>query len=140
MKPLGHLLNSFFYFSKPGRFILCQKCHLSRLMRKPTICIYAKTKAQISFAVTAKLISAFVFAKGIVQSIPLLLVASSIFLCFRSSVCVGPVQKPHYWYSYEVAHFTHVATGVILPRPHVPATMRQFVLSLLQLVVEILSP
>ena len=28
---------------------------------------YAKTKAQISFAVTAKLISAFVFATGIVQ-------------------------------------------------------------------------
>ena len=35
-------------------------------MGKPTICI-AKTKAQISFAVTAKLISAFVFATRIEQ-------------------------------------------------------------------------
>ena len=34
---------------------------LSRVMRKPTFA-YAKTKTQISFAVTAKLISAFVFA------------------------------------------------------------------------------
>ena len=54
----------------------CVTCRqdLSRLMRKPTICIcenqqsaYEKTKAQISFAVTAKLISAFVFATRIVQ-------------------------------------------------------------------------
>ena len=36
-------------------------------MGKPTICIYARTKTQISFAVTAKLISAFVFATRIVQ-------------------------------------------------------------------------
>ena len=35
--------------------------HLSRVMRKSAFCIYAKTKAQICFAVTAKLISAFVF-------------------------------------------------------------------------------
>ena len=33
---------------------------------------YAKTKTQISFAVTAKLISAFVFDTGIVQSLDLL--------------------------------------------------------------------
>ena len=36
-------------------------------MGKPTICIGDLTKAQISFAVTAKLISAFVFATRIVQ-------------------------------------------------------------------------
>ena len=35
---------------------------MSLVMRKPAFCIYAKTKTQISFAVTAKLISAFVFA------------------------------------------------------------------------------
>ena len=33
---------------------------------------YAKTKTQISFAVTAKLISVFVFATRIVQSLPFL--------------------------------------------------------------------
>ena len=41
---------------------------LSRSIRKQTIA-YAKTKAQTSFAVTAKLISAFVFATQIVQSL-----------------------------------------------------------------------
>ena len=37
-------------------------------MRKPDFA-YAKTKTQISFAVTAKLIRAFVFATRIVQSL-----------------------------------------------------------------------
>ena len=37
-------------------------------MRKPAF-LYAKTKTQISFAVNAKLISSFVFATGIVQSL-----------------------------------------------------------------------
>ena len=41
--------------------------YISRVMRKPDIFAYAKTKAQISCAVTAKLISAFVFDTGIVQ-------------------------------------------------------------------------
>ena len=39
--------------------------NLSRVVRKPDFA-YAKTKTQISFAVTAKLISAFVFATRIV--------------------------------------------------------------------------
>ena len=43
---------------------------------------YAKTKTQISFAVTAKLISAFVFATRIVQSL--------YFLITKSSVAVEP--------------------------------------------------
>ena len=42
--------------------------HLSLIVRKPFFA-YAKTKTQISFAVTAKLISAFVFATRIVQSL-----------------------------------------------------------------------
>ena len=45
---------------------------------------YAKTKAQISFAVTAKLISAFVFASRIVQFLLYLtpkFQASSLLLC-----------------------------------------------------------
>ena len=41
---------------------------MSRDVRKP-IFAYAKTKTQISFAVTAKLISVFVFATRIVQSL-----------------------------------------------------------------------
>ena len=66
-------------------------------MRKPAFCIYAKTKTQISFAVTAKLISAFVFATRIVQSLYFLnpeFQASSHLLWLYSPVCVGPGLKP----------------------------------------------
>ena len=63
---------------------------------------YAKTKTQISFAVTAnavtaKLISAFVFAIRIVQSFYFLNPkshASSNLLWLYSLVCVGPGRKP----------------------------------------------
>ena len=50
---------------------------------------------------------AFVFAKRIVLSPFYLYIkfqASSTFLCLCSSVCVGPVGKPHSWFSHEVAH------------------------------------
>ena len=56
-----------------------------------------KTKTQISFAVTTKLISAFVFATRIVQSLYLLnskFQASSSFLWLYSPVCIGPGRKP----------------------------------------------
>ena len=63
-------------------------------MRKPA---YAKTKTQISCAVTAQLISAFVFATQIVQS-PYFLnpkfQASSHLLWLYSPVCVGAGRKP----------------------------------------------
>ena len=61
------------------------------------IIAYAKTKAQISFAVTAKLISAFVFATRIVQFLFYLnpkFQASSSFLSLYRPVCVGPGRKP----------------------------------------------
>ena len=56
---------------------------------------------------TAKLISAFVFAPRIVQFLFYLnpkFQASSSFLCLYRPVCVGPVRKPHCWFSHEVAH------------------------------------
>ena len=58
---------------------------------------YAKTKTQISFAVTAKLISAFVFAIRIVQTLYFLnpkFQASSHLLWLHIPVCVGPGRKP----------------------------------------------
>ena len=58
---------------------------------------YAKTKAQISFAVTAKLISAFVFATRIVYFFFFLypkFQASSLLLWLYSPVCVRPCRKP----------------------------------------------
>ena len=56
-----------------------------------------ETKTQISFAVTAKLISAFVFATQIVQFLYFLNLkfqASSHLLWQYSPVCVGPGRKP----------------------------------------------
>ena len=58
---------------------------------------YAKTKAQISFAVTVKLISAFVFATRLVQSLYFLnpkFQVSNHLLWLNSLVCVRPGQNP----------------------------------------------
>ena len=66
-------------------------------MRNPVFFAYAKTKMQISFAVTAKLISAFVFATQIVESLFYLnpkFQASSNLLWQYSPVCVEPGREP----------------------------------------------
>ena len=66
-------------------------------MRKLFFFAYAKTKTQISCAVTAQLISAFVFAKRVVQSLFYLnpkFQASGHLLWLYSPVCVGPGWKP----------------------------------------------
>ena len=67
----------------------------------------AETKAQISFAVTAKPMSAFVLATRTIQflcfrnpKIP----ASSHLLCLYRWVCVGPVRKPHCLFSHDAVH------------------------------------
>ena len=76
-------------------------------MRKPAFCIW-KTKTQISFAVTGKLINPFVFATRIVQSLNFLnpkFQASSHLLYLYSLVCVGPGRKPERWFSLDTAHF-----------------------------------
>ena len=78
---------------------------MSRPMGKPTICI-GENKGADQFAVTAKLISAFVFATRTVQFLFYLnpkFQASSLLLCLYRPVCVGPVRKPHCWFSHEVA-------------------------------------
>ena len=65
-------------------------------MRKPAFA-YAKTKVQISCAVTAQLISAFVFATEIVQPLYFLnlkLQACSHLQWLYSPVCVGPGRNP----------------------------------------------
>ena len=81
--------------------------NLSRLMGKPTICI-CENKDADQLRGNREADHAFVFAKWIVQFLLYLypkFQASSILLCLCSSVCVGPVQKPHCWFSHEVAHF-----------------------------------
>ena len=70
--------------------------YLSRIVRKPDFA-YAKTKAQISCAVTAQLISAFVFATRIVQFLFYLnpkFQDSSLLLWLYRSVCVRHGRKP----------------------------------------------
>ena len=81
---------------------------------------YAKTKTQISFAVTAKLISAIVFATWIVHFLFFLnpkFQASSVFLLLHRPVCVGPVRKPHCWFSHEAAHKLSLLITKWLPTP-----------------------
>ena len=70
-------------------------CYMSLVMRKPDFCL-CKNKVQISFPLTAKLISAFVFTIRTVQSLFFLkpkFPASSLFPRLYRSVCVGPGQK-----------------------------------------------
>ena len=80
--------------------------------------VHAKTKAQISLAVTAKLISAFVFASWIVQSLYFLntkFQASSHLQWLYSLVCVGPGQNPHCWFSLVAAHLCCVQYNLSNP-------------------------
>ena len=61
---------------------------------------------QISFAVAAKLISAFVFATRVVQFLFFLnpkFQASSHLLWLYSPVCVRPSRKPEHWFSHDAA-------------------------------------
>ena len=77
---------------------------------------YAKTKTQISFAVTTKLISAFVFfATQIVQSLYLLnpkFQASRHLLWLYSPVCVGLGQNLVDRFSHNEAHFFYLNTAI----------------------------
>ena len=70
---------------------------ISPFMRKTGFLHKRKTKTQISCAVTAQLISAFVFATRIIQALYYLnpkFQASSHLLWLYSPVCVGPGRKP----------------------------------------------
>ena len=100
--PLGSLCNGLSWDCKAfsiGSAFAWHKCfsrHLSRCMRKPDFA-YAKTKPQISCAVTAQLISAFVFVTWIVQFVLYLYQIfqdSSFFLSLYRLVCDKPGRKP----------------------------------------------
>ena len=72
-------------------------------MRKQDFCKYAKTKLQISYAVAAQLIRAFVFTKKIVQSLNLLypkFQASNQLNWLCNTLCVRLGQKPQSLFSY----------------------------------------
>ena len=68
-------------------------------MGKPTVCIGENKDADQ--------LRAFVFATRIVQSLYFLNTkfhASSCLLFLRSPIGIGPVRKPHCWFSHEWAH------------------------------------
>ena len=74
---------------------------------------YAKTKPQISCAVTAQLISAFVFPIWIVQFLFFLnpkFQASSDLLSLHSPVCVGTGRNPEDRFSHNKAHICMITT------------------------------
>ena len=65
---------------------------------------YAKTKTQISFAVTAKLISAFVFATRIVQSFLLPRASSHFPWLYTARFVSDLVRNPEDRFSHNEAH------------------------------------
>ena len=79
---------------------------------KTCFCAYLKTKLQISCAVTAQLISAFVFATKTVPSLFLLnpKFQAPIYLLWLSSpVWVGPGRKTQRQVSHDAAHCLSIA-------------------------------
>ena len=84
--------------------LLCT-CYMNHVMRKPFFFFfaYAKTKAQISFTVTVKLISAFVFATRTVQ---FLFFLNPNFQASRLHrlICVAPGWKPKGRFPCVAAH------------------------------------
>ena len=81
--------------------VLKSSFNLSRVVRN-RLFAYAKTKSQISYAVTAKLISAFVLAIRIVHSLYFLNTKfqdSCHLLWLHSPVCVGLVRNPELVFS-----------------------------------------
>ena len=78
---------------------------MSRLFGKPTICI-GENKDADQLRGNREADHAFVFATRMVQFLFYLnpkFQASSSFLYLYRSVCVGPVRKPHCWFSHEAA-------------------------------------
>ena len=86
---------------------------------KPGFFACAKTKAQISFAVTAKLISAFVFATRKLQSLFFLnpKFQATRLLCLHSPLGVRPGRKPRrpvFSQRGSIMSDTHAVSGISL--------------------------
>ena len=82
---------------------------MSLVMRKPAFCICENKEADHSFAVTAKLISAFLFATRTVQSLYLPIPkfqASSYLLWLYSPACVDLVRNPEDRFSHNEAQLS----------------------------------
>ena len=78
--------------------------YMSRIMGKPTICICENKGAD---QLPGYRIVQFLFYLNPKFQ------ASSSFLCLYRSVCVGPLRKPHCWFSHEAAHMSIVNKLII---------------------------
>ena len=74
---------------------------MSRIVRKPEFCL-CENKGADQLHGNREADQRLCFRHSD-STIPLLFQASSSFLCLYRSVCVGPVRKPHCWFSHEVA-------------------------------------
>ena len=91
--------------------------------REKTGFSHMRKQTQISFAVAAKLISAFVFATWIVQYLfylNLKFQAPSHLLWLYSLVCVGPGQKPRRLvFSQRGSNYSKAKAGCVLTLVHI---------------------
>ena len=83
-------------------------------LHQKTYNLHMPKQMHISFAVTAKLISAFVFVKQIIQFLYMYFQnpnfsAPIYLLCLYSSVCVRPVRKPDCWFASDGAHLSSLS-------------------------------
>ena len=80
------------------------RCHMSRLIRKPTICICENKGAdQLRSNCEADQRLCFRYTVQFLSFQNPKFPVSSVLLCLYSPVCVRPVRKPHCWFSHEAA-------------------------------------
>ena len=81
------------------------KYHLSPLVRKLTVCICENKGAdQLRSNHEADQRLCFHYTVHLLFFLNPKFQASSLFLLLHRPVCVGPVRKPHCWFSHGVAH------------------------------------
>ena len=103
------------------RFVL----YLSRLVGKPTICICEnKDAGQLRGNREADQRLCFRYSDIIVQFLSYLNPKFQASSSFYRPVCVGPVRKPHCWFSHEAAHLSftvfHYQANTSLQHEQVP--------------------
>ena len=89
---------------------------MSRHMGKPTICLGENKGAdQLRSNCEADQRLCFRYSDS---TVPLLskFPVSSHLLCLYSPVCVGPVRKPHCWFSHEVAQMLLKTNPIVTKR------------------------
>ena len=88
---------------------------MSRPMRKPTTCIGENKDAdQLRGNREADQRLCFRYSVQFLFFLNLKFLASSSFMCLYRLVCVGPVRKPHCWFSHEVAQIIGELVSILV--------------------------